>query len=49
MPTALTEALAHGSPEVTVFVTRSCNKAVETVSNQYIMYYIHKELAHRNI
>ena len=33
MPTALREALANGSPDVTAFVTHSCSKAVETVSS----------------
>ena len=32
MPTALREAVEHGSPDVTAFVTQHCNEAADTVS-----------------
>ena len=35
MPTALTEAVAYGSTDITSFVTQHCNKAAEKVSLCY--------------
>ena len=32
MPTALKEAVAHGSADITAFVTQHCNEATDRVS-----------------